>query len=100
MPRKRGEAMTLSRTVAVPGMIAEYEAFGALIEGLTAEQWASPTRCESWTVADVAGHVVGQLTDVVSLRLEGLGTPEVTARQVAERRGRSAAELADELRQS
>jgi len=92
--------MTLSRNVAVPGMVGEYEAFGALIEGLTPEQWATPTRCEGWSVADVAGHVVGQLTDVVNLRLEDLGTPEVTARQVGERRGRTAADLADELRES
>ena len=92
--------MTLSRTVAVPGMIGEYEAFGALIENLTADQWAKATRCEGWTVADVAAHVVGQLTDVVNLRLEDLGTPEVTTRQVGERRGRTAAQLADELRES
>ena len=37
------------------------------------------------------------MADVAALRLEGLGTPEVTARQVAERRGRSPGELADEL---
>jgi uncharacterized protein (TIGR03083 family) len=48
----------------------------------------------------VAAHVVGQLTYVTSLRLDGLGTAEVTARQVDERRGRTAGELADELRTS
>jgi|SRR5581483_2822600 len=90
--------MTLSRTVAVPGMLAEYEAFGELIDGLSAQQWAKPTRCSGWTVADVAAHVVGQLTDVVQLRLEGLGSPEVTDREVAERKGRTPAELVDELR--
>ena len=89
--------MTLSRSVAVPGMNEEYEAFGSLIESLTLDQWITPTRCEGWTVADVAGHVVGQLTDVVALRLDGLGTPEVTARQVDERRGRTQAQLVDEL---
>ena len=92
--------MTLSRTVAVSGMNAEYEAFGALIESLTPDQWESPTRCEGWTVADVAGHVVGQLSDVVALRLDGLGEPEVTQRQVNERRGRTQAQLVDELRAS
>jgi hypothetical protein len=34
---------------------------------------------------------------VSAVRLEGLGTPEVTARQVNERQGRSPCELADEL---
>ena len=89
--------MTLSRSVAVPGMTGEYDTFGELIESLSPDQWESRTRCEGWTVADVAGHVVGQLTDVVALRLEGLGTPEVTARQVGERRGRTQAQLVDEL---
>jgi len=89
--------MTLSRTVVVPGMTAQYLDFVELLRGLTGEQWETPSRCQGWRVADVAAHVVGQLTDVTNLRLEGLGTPEVTQRQVEERRGRSAADLADEL---
>ena len=40
---------------------------------------------------------VSQLSDVLALRLEGLGTPEVTQRQVDERRGRTQAQLVDEL---
>jgi uncharacterized protein (TIGR03083 family) len=96
----RGEAVTLSREVVVPGMIAEYRSFGELIRGLTDTQWDSPSRCEGWRVADVAAHVTGQLTDVINFRLEGLGSPEVTKRQVDERRGRTTAELADELESS
>ncbi|HEY1826493.1 MAG TPA: maleylpyruvate isomerase family mycothiol-dependent enzyme [Acidimicrobiales bacterium] len=90
--------MTLARTVVVPGMIAEYEAFADLLSGLSPAQWEAMSRCEDWRAADVAAHVVGQLADVAALRLEGLGTPEVTGRQVEERRGRSAADLAEELR--
>jgi uncharacterized protein (TIGR03083 family) len=78
-------------------MLAEYRRFGELVKGLSDADWDSPSRCEGWRVADVAAHVVGQLTDVVNLRLEGLGTPEVTKRQVDEHRGRATAELADEL---
>lgn len=89
--------MTLERSVVVPGMVAEYGDFTALLRSLSDEDWATPSRCEGWTVADVAGHVVGQLTDVTQLRLDGLGTPEVTERQVAERRGRTPGQLADEL---
>lgn len=89
--------MTLSRQVVVPGMSAEYQTFGELIRGLSGSQWESPTRCEGWRVADVAAHVIGQLTDVVNFRLEGLGTAEVTARQTEERKGRAPTELADEL---
>jgi len=89
--------MTLGRTVVVPGMLEEYTAFAALLRSLGTEQWETPSRCEAWTVANVAGHVVGQLSDVSQLHLEGLGTPEVTGRQVQERRGRSPGALADEL---
>jgi uncharacterized protein (TIGR03083 family) len=89
--------MTLSRDIALAGMASAYQDFGELIQPLTAQDWTRSTRCAGWTVADVAGHVVGQLTDVVNNRFEGLGTPDVTQRQVVERRGRSAAELADEL---
>jgi uncharacterized protein (TIGR03083 family) len=45
----------------------------------------------------VAAHVVGQLTDVTNFRLEGLGTSEVTQRQVDERRDKGPGALADEL---
>jgi uncharacterized protein (TIGR03083 family) len=89
--------MTLSRDQVVPGMVTEYQAFTELLAGLSDEEWGAPSRCAGWRAADVAGHVVGQLTDVVNLRLEGLGTPEVTQRQVDERHGRSPRQLAEEL---
>ena len=89
--------MTLSRDTVLPGMISQYQAFDVLVRGLSDEEWTTPSRCQGWRVADVAAHVIGQLTDVVNLRLDGLGTPEVTARQVGERAGRSPVELADEL---
>jgi uncharacterized protein (TIGR03083 family) len=92
--------VTLPREVVVPGMLAEYTAFSQLVAALSAAEWEVPSRCDTWTTADVAAHVVGQLTDVVSLRLDGLGSPDVTSRQVAERRGRAAAELAEELESS
>lgn len=92
--------MTLTREVVIPGMLSEYQSFDGLIRGLSEEQWDAPSRCEGWRVADVAAHVVGQLTDVVNLRLDGLGTPEVTRRQGDERRGRGPSELADELASS
>lgn len=89
--------MTLGRTVVVQGMLSEYADFAALLRSLTTAQWETTSRCERWTVADVAGHVAGQLSDVTQFRLEGLGTPEVTDRQVQERRGRSPGAVADEL---
>jgi uncharacterized protein (TIGR03083 family) len=92
------DIMTLARSVVVPGMTNEYNAFAELLDMLSADQWETPSRCSGWRVADVAAHVVGQLSDVTAFRLEGLGTPEVTARQVGERRGSTANELAEELR--
>jgi uncharacterized protein (TIGR03083 family) len=89
--------MTLSRTEVVVGLVDELDAFGALVGPLDATAWEAPTRCEGWTVGDVAAHVIGSMADVVNGRLEGLGSPEVTAREVAERKGRTPAELAAEL---
>src|SRR5689334_19181542 len=88
--------MTLPRTDVSDGLLAELDGFEALIRPLTDAQWATPTRCLGWAVGAVARHVVGSMADVAAGRLEGLGSPEVTAREVAERAGRSPAELADE----
>lgn len=88
--------MTLPRDIVTDGLLAELDRLEQLIRPLTDAQWNTPSRCLGWTAGDVARHAIGQLTDVTSGRLDGLGTPEVTAREVAERKGRSAAELADE----
>jgi uncharacterized protein (TIGR03083 family) len=36
----------------------EREEFAALLEGLTPQQWTSPTLCEQWRVREVALHTV------------------------------------------
>jgi len=87
----------LDRTEICDGFLAELDAFGELIKSLEPADLDTPTRCTGWTVRDVAGHMVGQVTDVVNGRLEGLGTPEVTEREAKERAGRSPEELAAEL---
>lgn len=89
--------MTLPREEVVPGLLAELTAFGELVRSLDAAELQAPSRCDGWSAGDVAAHVIGQLADITAGRFDGLGTPEVTARQVEERRGRSGAELADEL---
>ena len=91
--------MTLPREEVVDGFLDELARFEALVRSLDADAWERPSRCAGWRVADVAAHVTGQLADVNAGRFEGLGTPEVTEREVAERRGRTPAELADELRE-
>ena len=52
--------MTLGRTVVVPGMIEEYRAFSGLLRSLSADEWQAPSRCQGWSAADVAGHVVAR----------------------------------------
>ncbi len=89
--------MTLPRTEIEAGILSELATFHDLLETLDDDAWRTPSRCEGWTVANVAGHVVGSMADVVGGRLEGLGSPDVTAREVAEREGRSPRELAQEL---
>jgi uncharacterized protein (TIGR03083 family) len=88
--------MTLPRAEVTAGILDELTDFEKLVRSLDAQQWATPSRCEGWTVGDVAGHVIGSMADVVAGRLDGLGTPEVTEREVQERRGRTPAALADE----
>lgn len=85
--------MGLGREEAVAGLQAEYEAFGTLIQSLDDKQWEAPSRCAGWTVGDVARHVVGTATDVAN-GVVGTHTPD---EEVAERKGRTAAEIADEL---
>src|SRR5439155_20328411 len=50
-------------------------------------------RCEGWTAGDVARHVVGTATDVAT-GVVGTHTPD---EEVAERKGRTPTEIADEL---
>ena len=88
--------MALSRTMVSEGLLDELARFEELVRPLTAAQWDAPSRCQGWTVGDVARHVIGSMADVAAGQLEGLGSPEVTQREVDERAGRSPAELADE----
>jgi uncharacterized protein (TIGR03083 family) len=89
----------LSRSAIESGYPAELAAFAELLRSLSPEDAATPSRCSGWSVADVAAHVTGSLADVVAFNLDGVGTPEWTNRQVEARRGRTPAELADELEQ-
>jgi uncharacterized protein (TIGR03083 family) len=89
--------VTLPREEVVPGTLAEFEAFEELVRSLDASELGAASRCTGWSAGDVAAHVIGQLADSTAGNFDGLGSPEVTERQVVERRGRSAAELADEM---
>jgi uncharacterized protein (TIGR03083 family) len=91
--------MALPRQEVINGFTDELADFEKLLRSLDEGDANRPTRCEGWTVADVAAHVIGTLADIGAGRMDDLGTPEGTERVVLERRGRSVAELADELSQ-
>ena len=86
----------LPRDEVIEGIDHELEGFAALVRSLDERESAEPSRCEGWTTRDVAAHLIGAFADITSGRVEGQGTPEVSERQVAERDGRTVAELADE----
>ena len=88
--------MTLPRADIGEGLVNQLISFEDLLRSLSPAELDSSSRCVGWTCGDVARHVVGQMADVMAGRLEGLGSPEVTAREVSERSGRNATELADE----
>jgi uncharacterized protein (TIGR03083 family) len=90
----------LPREEVVQGLHQEMAAFADLVRSLDERQFAEPSRCQGWSVGDVAAHLIGAFADITSGRVEGQGTPEVSERQVAERRGRTASELGGELDES
>ena len=88
--------MVLSREIVSEGLLDELDRFGGLVASLDDAQLDTPSRCDGWTVRDVASHVIGTMADIAAGRLDGLGTPEVTQREVDERKDRTSAELAAE----
>lgn len=89
--------MTLERDTVLTGIREELTRFGALVASLSDDDLRAPTRCADWTVAHVAGHVIGIVVDVSQGRVEGQGTPEVTGAQARARSERTAGELAAQL---
>jgi len=72
----------------------EREAFASFLDGLTSQQWNSPTLCELWTVREVAIHTVSydELTTagLVGRFLKGrLNTDRINAIGVADYSDRS-----------
>ena len=52
--------------------------------------------CPDWSVQDVVAHLAGSCADVVAGRTDGIATGAWADAQVAERRGRSMADLVEE----
>src|SRR5947207_2948419 len=92
--------MGLPREEVVSGSAAELARFEELIRPLSVAEWKTPTRCAGWATGDVAKHVAGTIADIATGRFAELAAPDAPSRQVAERRGKSAREVADELHQA
>jgi uncharacterized protein (TIGR03083 family) len=92
--------MGLPREEVLIGSAAELADFEELIRSLSDAEWEAPSRCAGWAIGDVAAHVTGTIADIATGRLAELAAPDATARQVAERQGRSAREVADELHEA
>jgi uncharacterized protein (TIGR03083 family) len=89
--------MTLLQDEVVGGLLGEMRWLRDLSATLSIEEWATPTRCEGWTVSDVAAHVTGAMADITAGRLEGIDTQPWYDRQVAERRSSPPQALLEEM---
>jgi uncharacterized protein (TIGR03083 family) len=89
--------MTLPQDEVAAGLLGEMRWLHDLASTVTTEEWAMPTRCQGWTVFDVAAHVTGVMADITAGRLEGIDTQPWYDRQVAERRGRLPQALLEEM---
>jgi uncharacterized protein (TIGR03083 family) len=81
----------------------EREEFASFLDGLTPDQWGSPTLCEMWTVREVAIHTVSydELTTagLVARFLKGrLSTDRINAIGVADYADRSSEQIVAMIR--
>jgi len=97
---------TLDHETAMRLAATEYERCAAVLRGLSAEQWSSPTDCPGWTVHEMAAHMLGMAEMAASPRAmihqqraagkrDGELIDALTAVQVEERSRLSTAELVD-----
>lgn len=71
----------------------------ALADRLSEPQLRAPVpACPGWNVKDLYAHLVGESVDLVRNNMEGAPGAAWTARQVADRKDRTIAELIDEWR--
>ena len=65
----------------------------AYLRELPEAAWDKPSLCPGWTIRDVVAHLVGIVTDVNALNLDGAGSEAVNQRQVDERKDNTIPEL-------
>jgi uncharacterized protein (TIGR03083 family) len=89
--------MTMTRADITEGYGREVAEFETLLRSLDDAQWATPTRCAGWRVADVAAHVTGALAIIVAGRVDEFADPDHVGRHVADRAGKTRDEVVDEF---
>jgi uncharacterized protein (TIGR03083 family) len=89
--------MAMGQAQVTQGLPDEMARFRSVVASCTHDEWSAPTRCEGWTVADLAAHITGVMADITAGRLDGVDTQPWYDRQVAERRGRPQEAILDEL---
>lgn len=76
---------------------AAHERVVDIAKNLDPDQADAPVRATpGWSVHDVLAHLAAVTTDGLAGRIHGIPGDDLTAQQVADRRGRSVAELIDE----
>lgn len=94
----RPRTSTLERPALMRLAAAEYERFGTMLSGLSADDWTRPTECAGWDVRAMACHAVGMADMAASIRegrrqqkaatkRGGVFLDALTAVQVEERAG-------------
>ena len=85
--------MNITQQELAAAMRDERTRLVSYLESIPEAAWDKPTLCEGWNVRDVVAHLVGNAADLVAQKLDGAGSPEYNQRQVAERAGRTPAQL-------
>jgi uncharacterized protein (TIGR03083 family) len=85
--------MSLGRTETIEGLEVEWATSESFLRGLPDDAMDRPTRCEGWTVRNVAAHMVGIVADIAG----GTVGSNSGREHVDDRAVRSPAQLADEL---
>lgn len=89
---------------------AEYAALLTMLRTLAPADWSQPTECPEWTVRDMVAHINGAAEEAVRRRVQlrhllvartrdrtHSSTDSLSAQQIADRKGRTPAELVAEL---
>jgi uncharacterized protein (TIGR03083 family) len=83
---------------------AERGRLADMIEGLTPEQWNTPSLCAGWTVGQLAAHILGGAEQtpgnfMLGMLRAGFRFDSMIDREMGERSGLSQQEVAERLRQ-